>query len=281
MTEAGIITLILVFANVLCSYPGLKNHFYYEHYAFKIEKILIGKEYRRFVTSGFFHVSWIQLIVNMVSLCFFSGGVELHLGVAKYLLIYFASLVGGNLFSLLIHRKHGDYSAIGATGAVNGIIFASIAVVPGYEIGLFGIDFPIPGWFYGLLFVLFSIYAVNSKRENIGHESHLAGGLFGLLIAVLIQPAIFAHNYAAIFALALPSLFFIYMIITKPRFLFIDNNFFSHHKDNYTIDHNYNSEKVDQQKEIDLILEKIHQKGIGSLTKKEKEKLDYYSRIIQ
>ncbi|MEP7144143.1 MAG: rhomboid family intramembrane serine protease [Ferruginibacter sp.] len=281
MTEVGITTLIIIFVNVLCSYPGLKDHSYLENYAFEIDKVLIHKDYKRLVTSGFFHVSGMQLILNMATLCFFSGGTELQLGFIRYGLIYFASLVGGNLFSLFIHRKDDDYSAVGATGAVNGIIFASIALFPGFNIGIFGIHLPIPGWFYGFGYVLFSIYGIHSKRDNIGHETHLAGGLTGLIIAVLMQPASLIHNYLAISALALSSIFFIYILITRPRFLFIHNTFFNQDKEHYTVDHIFSLKGVDHQKEIDLILEKIHQQGIGSLSKKEKEKLDYYSKMIQ
>ncbi|MBC7887492.1 MAG: rhomboid family intramembrane serine protease [Ferruginibacter sp.] len=281
MTEVGITTLIIILANVFCSLQGLNDPLIFKRYNFEIDKILLQKDYKRLVISGFFHVSWVHLILNMASLCFFSGGLELHLGGVKYLVIYFASLLGGNLFSLFIHRNHGDYNALGASGAVTGIIFATIALYPGFAIGFFGIHLPIPGWFYGFLYVLFSIYGIKSKDNNIGHDGHLAGGVTGIVMAVLLEPAALANNYLAILAITIPSLFFIFIIVTKPRFLLIENRYFKDHKKNYNIEHIHLTENLDHQQEIDLILEKIHQNGIASLSNLEKEKLDYYSKILR
>ena len=61
---------------------------------------------------------------------------ETNTNMFSYLLIYFGSLIAGNLFSLVLHKKDGDYSSVGASGAVSGIIFASIALFPGFNIGL-------------------------------------------------------------------------------------------------------------------------------------------------
>ncbi|MEP7107232.1 MAG: rhomboid family intramembrane serine protease [Ferruginibacter sp.] len=281
MTEVGISTLILIIANIFCSVQGLNDHPSFERYNFEIDKTVLQKDYKRLVTSGFFHVSWIHLIVNLTSLCFFSGGLELHLGGAKYMLIYFASLVGGNLFAMFIHRHHGYYNTAGATGAITGIIFATIVLFPGFEIGFLGIHFSIPGWFYGFLYVLFSIYGVKSKRDNIGHDANLAGGLAGLIIVLLMEPASIANNYLVILAVTIPTMFFIFIIINRPRFLLINDKVFKHRKKNYMIEHTPLAEKLDHQQEIDLILEKIHQSGIGSLSQTEKEKLDYYSKILR
>src|SRR5664279_1898625 len=177
MTNTGIITLILIIVNIAFSYKGFTNETFFEGYKFEVDRILINKDYKRLVTSGFLHVSWTHLILNMFSLYAFSGSIESDLGGLQFLLIYFVSLVGGNLLCLFIHRNHGDYSAVGASGAVSGIIFASIALYPGMGIGFFGLPFSIPGWLYGILYVLYSIYGIKSGKDNIGHEAHLGGAL--------------------------------------------------------------------------------------------------------
>jgi len=87
--------------------------------------------------------------------------------------------VGGNLLALVIHRKNPSYSSVGASGAINGVIFASIAVFPGMKI------FFMPGWVFGLIFILYSLYGIRSQKQNIGHESHLGGALAGMLVAIL------------------------------------------------------------------------------------------------
>jgi len=218
----------------------------------------------------------------MISLYAFSGILETYLGVLPFLLIYFTSLAGGNLFALLVHRNNGSYSAVGASGAVSGIIFASIALFPNLGIGFFGLPFSIPSWFYGIAFVLYSIYGIRSQRDNIGHEAHLGGALMGMMTALLLHPNAFSDNFLIILAISVPTLVFIYAIITRPHFLLVDNYFFKKRQTQYySIDHRYNAEKRNRQQEVDAILEKIHKKGMKSLTARERELLSQYSKTVQ
>jgi hypothetical protein len=217
----------------------------------------------------------------MISLYAFSGLIESNLGGTEFLIIYFTSLAGGNLFSLYVHRNHGDYNSVGASGAVCGIIFASIALVPGMAIGFFGLPFSIPGWLYGILYVAFSIYGIRSNKDNIGHEAHLGGALIGMTVALIIEPSAFLENYLTILIIAVPTTAFIYLISTRPHILLADNFYFKTHKNHYSVDHKYNEEKRNNQKEVDKILDKITKKGMDSLSKKEKEKLKQYSKTVR
>src|ERR1700704_4875072 len=123
MTDTGIIGLVLIIANIGFSYMGFTNQTFFDGYKFEVDRILINKDYKRLITSGFLHVGWTHLVFNMFSLYAFSGIIAGYLGGVQFLVIYFASLLGGNLLSLLVHKNHGDYSAVGASGAVCGIIF--------------------------------------------------------------------------------------------------------------------------------------------------------------
>jgi len=223
------LSLLLILANFIVSYKGFNDRNFYERYEFSIEKILVYKQYYRLITSGFLHVNWMHLIFNMLALYFFSGSVEYFFGPVQFLLIYFTSMIGGDLLSLFIHRYDSGYSSVGASGAVNGIIFAAIAVFPGMRIGFFFIP-GIPAWIYGLAYVLYSIYGIRSRRDNIGHESHLAGALIGMLLAIVMYPASFIENYPTILLISVPCIIFIYIILTRPHILLIDNNFFKTQK---------------------------------------------------
>ncbi len=275
--NTGVVGLILIIANIAFSYKGFTNETFFDGYKFEVDKILINKDYKRLITSGFLHVSWIHLIFNMLSLYAFSIALEANLGELKFLIIYFASLIGGDLLSLYINRNHGDYTAVGASGAVCGIMFASIALFPDMEIGFFGLPFSIPSWLYAILYVCYSIYGIKSKKDNIGHDAHLGGALIGMAVALMIEPTAFLQNYLTILIITIPTIVFIYAIITKPHLLFVDNLYFKNHKNHYSIDHAYNEEKINQQKEIDKILDKINKKGMSSLTNKEREKLKQFS----
>lgn len=275
------LSFLIIIANFIVSWKGFNDRNFYERYEFSIEKIKIYKQYYRLVTSGFLHVNWMHLIFNMLALYFFSASVEFFFGPLQFLLIYFASMIGGDLLSLFIHRYDNGYSSVGASGAVCGIIFAAIAVFPGMGIGFFFIPVSIPAWVYGLAYVLYSIYGIRSRRDNVGHESHLAGALTGMLIAIVIYPSSLAENYITILLIAVPCIAFIYIILTRPHILLIDNRFFKTQKKYHSIDHKYNAEKISRQDEVDRILEKISRKGMKSLTQKEKEILEQYSKTVR
>jgi membrane associated rhomboid family serine protease len=278
MGQTGVITILLILNNVLFSYRGFSNELFHDRFMFRVDGVLVQKQYGRLVSSGFLHVTWLHLIFNMVALLFFAGLVEANLGALRFLLIYFSSLIGGNLLSLFIHRHEGDYSAVGASGAVSGVIFACIALFPGLDIGLFFIPLGIPAWLFGLLYVLASIYGIRSRRDNIGHDAHLGGGIVGMLVAIALYPQALSDNYITILLVAVPAIVFIYLIITRPHLLLVDNFFYKKKQQFYSVDHRYNTEKFNRQQEIDRILEKIHQKGMRSLSKKERQLLKEYSK---
>lgn len=279
MSNTGIITLVLIAINFVVSYKGFKNQAFYDGYKFEIDPILRGKDYKRLVTSGFLHVGWMHLIFNMLSLYFFSGPVEYALGGIRFLIVYFASLLGGELLSLFIHRNHGEYSTVGASGAVGGVIFASIAFFPGNPISLLFLP-GIPAWIYGLAYILYSIYGIKSRKENIGHDAHLGGAIIGMLVAIAMEPSVLIANYVYILLITVPAIAFIVFIILKPHYLLVDNFFFKSQRDHYSLDHKYNEERYDRQKEVDRILEKIHRSGMKSLTQKEKDTLNEHSKRI-
>jgi membrane associated rhomboid family serine protease len=278
MSDIGIAGLLLVVVNIAFSYKGFTNALFFDGYKFEVDRILLSKDYKRLLSSGFLHVSWMDLIFNMLSLYAFSGLVENQIGSLNFLLVYFSSLIAGNLFALFVHRHHGDYSSVGASGAVCGIIFASIALFPGLGIGFFGLPFSIPSWLYGILYIAYSIYGIKSQKDNIGHEAHLGGALIGMLTAIIIRPNSLTENYLPILLIALPTTSFIFLIIRKPETLLIDNYFFKTHSTHQNIDHKFNEKKLNKQKELDKLLDKISRNGMESLSDKEKRKLDEFSK---
>lgn len=275
MYAIGFLGLFIVIANLVVSYKAFKDYSFFERCTFRIDPILVNKDYKRLITSGFVHVGWMHLIFNMVSLYAFSGVLEESVGGASFLLIYFGSLLGGNLFSLYIHRNHGDYSAVGASGAVSGIIFAAIALFPGMRLSLILLPIPIPSWAFAILFVLISIRGIQSQRDNIGHDAHLGGGIIGMLIAIMLKPEILETNLLVIALVIIPAIVFIYLIVTRPEILILGP---TRTKPTYvTKDDRYNSLRKEKQTNIDAILDKISEKGIDSLTREEKRMLDEYS----
>jgi membrane associated rhomboid family serine protease len=262
---------MILITNVLVSYLGFKDRKFFQKFAFEIDPILIGKDFKRLITSGFLHVGWTHLLFNMITFYFFSYSLEVLLGKANFLMIYFASLLGGNLLSLFIHRNHADYSAVGASGAVCGLIFASIALYPGMDIGLIFLPVYIPGWIFGLLFVLFSVYGIKTQRDNIGHDAHLGGGLVGMLVAIALYPQILSLNTVPILAVLIPASTFLFILAYRPELLYIQ--IFRNKRGFQTVEDRYHTAKKSREIELNELLDKIQKSGIDSLTKRERERL--------
>lgn len=270
------VAFIIMVITVMFSARGFTNQSFFARYAFEVEKILIYRDYKRMFTSGLLHVNWLHLIFNMVTLHAFSGSLTATLEWYGFLAIYIGALLGGNLFALIVHKRHNDYTAVGASGAVNGVLFASMALFPDMQINLLFV-LPLPAWLYALLFVGISIYGIRSRKDNVGHEAHLAGALVGMLIGISQFPSVVLVNYVPILLVTVPSILFIIFIIRRPDALLVQNLFYKAHQ-NYTVDDRYNVNKRNRQEEIDRILEKIHKKGMSSLTRQEKQTLKEFSK---
>ncbi|MFI2743338.1 rhomboid family intramembrane serine protease [Zhouia sp. PK063] len=277
MKEIEIVTWLLIITNGIVTYIGLKDIQFFSKFLFNVDQVLVYKDYKRLITSGFLHVNWMHFGFNMITLYLFSEGLETSVGIVSFLIIYFASLIGGNVLALFIHKHHPDYSAVGASGAISGLVFASIGLFPGLQLGFLLLPFYFPAWFFGIGYVIYSIYGIKAQKDNIGHEAHLGGGIVGLLVAIMISPGILTTNLLTILIILIPSIVFLYFIIKKPQMLLVANPF-AKSKNLYTIEDKYASSKVSQQKELDGILDKINKKGYHKLSKKEKEKLQELSK---
>jgi len=269
------IPYIIIGLNALVSYKGFNDQSFITRYLFHPGSILIGKQYDRMVTSGFLHANWQHLIFNMLSFYFFYQVSLFYTGLWGFLAIYFGSLIGGNLLSLLINKDNSRYTALGASGAVSGIIFASVAL-KNVSIYMFFIPIPIPGWVYALLYTAYSIYGIKAKRDNIGHEAHLGGGVTGMLLATILAPEMALENIWIVIGVLVPTLVLIVIVWKFPHLLHgkSGSGWLKGKVQYYDADEEYNAIKKAKRDEVDRILDKINTYGIDSLTDDEKRFLD-------
>ncbi|HHB52603.1 MAG TPA: rhomboid family intramembrane serine protease, partial [Saprospiraceae bacterium] len=148
------VLLILILANVAFSIKGFNDRFFFEKYKFQIGAINRGEQIRMF-TSAFLHVDYLHLILNMYVLYIFAPIIIFKLGILKFLIIYIGSLFAGSLFTLFFHKKELYYSAVGASGAVAGIIYAAILLNPDMTLMIFPLPIPIPAYIFGLGYLLY------------------------------------------------------------------------------------------------------------------------------
>jgi len=199
-----VFTYAVICLTVLVSIAGFTNQKLLEKNVFSIQAIIKKKEIYRLITSQLFHVSWVHLIFNMISFYSFSVSVENTFGITLAAAIYILSALGGDMVALLVKRKNLKYSAVGASGAVCGIIFASIFLLPGGSIIIFPLPIPLPSWVYAVLFMIISLYGIGRGATQIGHEAHIGGALTGMALAVAYSPSIVYQNSLLLVGLTVP-----------------------------------------------------------------------------
>ncbi|WP_029489653.1 rhomboid family intramembrane serine protease [Aquimarina agarivorans] len=197
------VVLLLIVANAIMSMTGFNNLAFFEKYKFNIAAIKNGDKLRMF-SSGFLHADWGHLIFNMYTLYIFSPIVTSRLGNVNFLIIYVASLGLGSAFSYLFHKNEPHYSAIGASGAVSGVLYASILLYPQMDLFIMFIPIPIPAYVFGIGYLLYSIYGMRNQHDNIGHDAHFGGAAAGYIITLLMQPSLLETSKLMVLLLAIP-----------------------------------------------------------------------------
>ena len=186
------VTVTLLFANAaIYLWIRYSPPIYFERFAEWPFQIVYKKRFYQMLTSAFLHADLMHLLFNGIALYSFGQALEylftksfgLISGSIYFVLIYFISLFSGSLFTVLFHYKNPGYVAVGASGAVSGIVFSYILFFPSSTVELFFI--PMPAFVFAFIYIIASVYGMRTRFGNIGHEAHL-GGAIGGVIATLI-----------------------------------------------------------------------------------------------
>ena len=203
MLNLHIATIAIMAANVLVSLRGFNNTAFFDRYKFSINAIQAGQK-ERMATSGFLHVDISHLFLNMFTLYFFAPVVIGWFGSIKFLIIYFVSLIAGSLLVLFFHKNEPFYSAVGASGAVMGVLYAAILLNPDMQLGIMFIPIPLPAYVLGIAYLLYSIWGMKSRMGNIGHTAHFGGAIGGYATTLLFKPELFVTDTLIVVLLAIP-----------------------------------------------------------------------------
>lgn len=197
------ITLFLLVANVIVSvYALFFDQGLVDRLAFKPRRILEHGEYYRLITGGFVHAGIWHLAFNMFTLYFFGPWLEVILGPGKFLVLYFGAELAAHGLTLAFQRHNPNYAAVGASGAISGVLFAFCLFQPFQPIYLF-FALRMPAIVFAVLYVVGSIYAMRHAREQgvsggIAHEAHLGGALGGLVLTILLEPGALSIFFGAL-----------------------------------------------------------------------------------
>lgn len=203
MGKLDLATIIIIAANAIISYKGFSDFNFFEKYKFNVGSIRRGEKFRMF-SSGFLHIDSAHLFFNMFSLYFFAEVVIGYLGVFSFIMIYVGSLMLGSLLSLYFHKNEYHYTAVGASGAVMGVIYSAILLRPDMSLYMFFIPIPIPAYIFGIGYLLYSIYGMKKRIGNIGHDAHFGGAIGGYVITLILASWLFSTNLLMVALLAIP-----------------------------------------------------------------------------
>ncbi|MFC1479646.1 rhomboid family intramembrane serine protease [Planctomycetota bacterium] len=219
-----------------------QNDFLVIIFALKPVSAIFGLEIWRFITYAFLHGGAFHVLFNMLGLYFFGPDIERNLGSQKHFLFFYltAAVVGGLCQTGLAFALGGKIpflSIIGASGALMAVIVAAALYTPNRIVILF--IFPIKLKYLALMFIGVDIISVLQEARfgsgNVARLAHLGGAGFGFLYIKFL-----------------------------PRI----KEFIQNRKEAAQI----SLEKQDEnnEREMDRLLAKVHEKGMSSLTEKER-----------
>ncbi|MEJ8757561.1 rhomboid family intramembrane serine protease [Pontibacter sp. H259] len=189
------VTLILIITTVGISWYAFSNHSLMEKWIFYPYTVNRDNSWHRFITSGFLHADFGHLFFNMFTLYFFGNNVEYTfiggfgpvMGILIYLLIYLGGIIVSDIPTYIKHRNDPGYRALGASGGVAAVVFSSILFYPTSDICLYAI-MCIPGFILGILYLIYSYFSGKRMGDNVNHDAHLFGAIYGFIISLAIVP---------------------------------------------------------------------------------------------
>lgn len=188
----GIIILLTVIASVI----GFRNQRFAEWGILHPPSVYYHGQYHRLLSSGFLHQGWLHLLFNMTTLYFF-GPVVLRAyessygettGSVLYIGLYFVSMIIAGIPTVREHKDDHHYTSLGASGAIAGVLLASVILSP-FSTILLMVIIPMPALAFAALFLAYSLFRTyNPGQDGINHSAHLYGALVGMVFLLVTLP---------------------------------------------------------------------------------------------
>ena len=186
--------LILLAIIVLISYRALKDPLLFNRLKFNVRAVQLGEYYRLF-TAGFIHVDYNHLFFNGFTLFIFGGNALYGLGAINFMLLYMISLLMGNGSAYYYHKKNPYYTAVGASGAIMGIVYSSILMFPEMKLAIIFFPIPFPAYIFGVGYLIYTLFGIKSQNDGIGHTAHFGGAIGGIICTLVFDPFVFEKSF--------------------------------------------------------------------------------------
>jgi membrane associated rhomboid family serine protease len=200
------ITWFIIGITVVMSVMVFQSDKLMDKLQFNAALIIHKKEYYRLISHAFIHVGWSHLIVNMLVLYFFGRAVENYLSylfgnkaALYFIILYLGGILFSNLWGLIKNKNNYYYNAVGASGAVSAVLFSFIFLNPLELLYLFAI-IPIPGIIFGIGYLFYSYQMGKRESDNIAHDAHFLGAVFGFVYPVILKPGLFENFINQLFS---------------------------------------------------------------------------------
>lgn len=155
--------------------------------------LLPQRQYFTLLSSGFVHANMPHLLFNALTLWSFGSSLERAMGTPQYLALYFTCLLVSDWGTWIRHHAEPNYASLGASGAILGVLFASIVYFPNQSVSFIFLPIPIPGPLFALGYLAYTFYASRQQRGNINHDAHFSGALAGLGFVALFDPYVWSR----------------------------------------------------------------------------------------
>lgn len=186
--------LILLAIIVLISYRAFKDPLLFNQLKFNVRAVQLG-EYYRLLTAGFIHVDYNHLFFNGFTLFIFGGNALYGLGTVNFILLYMVSLLMGNGLAYYYHKSNPYYTAVGASGAIMGIVYSSILMFPEMKLAIIFFPIPFPAYVFGVGYLIYTLFGVKSQNDGIGHTAHFGGAIGGIICTLVFDPFVLEKSF--------------------------------------------------------------------------------------
>ncbi len=185
-------TVSIIILTCLISFVSFNNYKVTDALIFWPPAISIKHQYWRFLTCGLIHADFMHLAFNMFTFYFFGRALENYymgvLGLQHYyfLILYISAIIVANIPTYI--KRHDDYNyrSLGASGAVVAVQFAFILIDPWETLWLWGIK--MPSILFVILFLAYTIYMNKRGGDNVNHDAHLWGAIYGVIFTIAVRP---------------------------------------------------------------------------------------------